>query len=92
LTTPSNLTLLCPHHHRALHAGEFTIDGDPEAGTLEFRDRFGTPIEATGLDPPPDQPPDRPPDHGGGPPGRPPPSPYTPPLGERLQSDTFTWN
>jgi hypothetical protein len=93
LTTPENLTLLCPFHHRALHHGAFTIDGDPEAGTLEFLDRHGTPIEAPGLDPPPDPPPGRPPDPDeGGPPDRPPPSPYTPPLGERLRSDTFTWN
>jgi hypothetical protein len=29
-TDPSNLCVLCPHHHRAHHHGEFTIEGDPE--------------------------------------------------------------
>jgi hypothetical protein len=79
-TIPSNLVLLCPQHHRALHHGEFRIDGDPEAGTLRFLDRHGIPIEPPGLDPPATGPP-----HAG-------PPPFTPPLGERLGADTFTWN
>jgi hypothetical protein len=82
LTVPANLVLLCPMHHRALHLGQFSIDGDPEAGTLRFLDHFGQTIEPPGLDPPPGS---RPPD------GDPPPS-YTPPLAERLTADTFTWN
>ena len=77
--------LLCPFHHRALHHGEFSIEGDPEAGTLRFHDRFGQPIEPPDLDPPPGTRPPR-----DGPP--PPPSPYTPPLAEPLTADTFTWN
>jgi Domain of unknown function (DUF222)/HNH endonuclease len=81
LTVPANLVLLCPMHHRALHLGQFSIDGDPEAGTLRFLDHFGQTIEPPGLDPPGSRPPD----------GDPPPS-YTPPLAERLTADTFTWN
>ena len=82
VTEPNNLTLLCPHHHRALHAGEFTIDGDPEAGTLRFRDRWGNPIAPPDPPPPGEPPPDRPQ----------PPPPFTPPPAERLHSDSFTWN
>lgn len=83
-TVPANLVLLCPHHHRALHQGGFAIEGDPEAGTLRFVDRFGTPIE----------PPQRHPTRTGPPHHEPPPrpSPFTPPLGEHLRSDSFTWN
>jgi hypothetical protein len=108
LTTPDNLLSLCPRHHRALHTGEFTIDGNPETGTLSFRDRWGQPITAPKPrppDPPQAGPPDTgPPDTGppapsGGPPrdGPPRPSPFTqppftPPLAERLQSNSFTWN
>jgi len=90
-TLPANLTLLCPVHHRALHLGEFSIEGDPEAGTLRFLDRFGHPIAPPRLDPPPGTgPPHGHPPGGGTPP--PPPSPYTPPLAERLPSDSFAWN
>ncbi len=85
LTEPHNLVLLCPSHHRALHHGEFSIDGNPEARTLRFLDRFGQAIAPPGLDPPPGTRPPR-----DGPP--PPPSPYTPPLAERLTADTFSWN
>jgi len=85
ITEPRNLTMLCPSHHQALHAGEFSIEGDPEASTLRFLDRFGRPIEAPDLDPP-----------ATGPPGdrHSPPQPphFTPPLAERLRSDWFTWN
>jgi hypothetical protein len=82
-TIPSNLTLLCPFHHRALHHGEFAIEGNPEDGTMRFLDRWGQPIEPPHLQPA---------DPGGGPPdhGRPP--PFTPPLAERLSTDTFTWS
>jgi hypothetical protein len=74
-------------HHRALHLGAFSIEGDPEAGTLRFLDHFGHPIAPPRLDPPPGT---GPPD--GGPPGHAPPQPYTPPLAERLTADTFAWN
>ena len=83
-TVPANLVLLCPHHHRALHQGGFAIEGDPEAGTLRFVDRFGTPIEPPQRQPPGTAPPHHEP--------RPRPSPFTPPLGEHLRSDSFTWN
>lgn len=82
-TVPANLVLLCPHHHRALHHGEFAIEGDPEAGTARYLDRFGRPIAPPGLDPPSTGPPrDEPPER----------SPFIPALGEHLRSDTFTWN
>jgi hypothetical protein len=86
-TLPANLVLLCPTHHRALHLGAFSIEGDPEAGTLRFLDPFGHPIEPPRLDPPPGS---GPPD--GGPPGHAPPGQYIPPLAERLTADTFAWN
>jgi hypothetical protein len=80
---PANLVLLCHHHHRALHHGELAIEGDPEAGTVRYLDRFGRPIAPPGLDPPSTGPPhDEPPER----------SPFVPPLGEQLRSDTFTWN
>src|SRR5690606_32725756 len=60
VTEPANLTMLCPHHHRALHTGEFTIDGDPEAGTLRFLDRWGHPIAARDPRPSDDPPGDGP--------------------------------
>ncbi len=76
-TVPANLLLLCPFHHRALHMGAFSVEGDPEAGTVRFLDSWGQPIAPPELRRPGDDP-------GGG--------TYTPPLGERLASDTFTWN
>ena len=97
VTEPHNLVSLCPFHHRALHVGEFSIDGDPEAGTLRFLDRWGRPITGPDLiaarDPAPgDDPPSRrPPDPGDGAPP-PPSSRFAPPFGERLTADTFTWN
>jgi hypothetical protein len=85
-TVPANLVLLCPHHHRALHLGEFTIEGNPEDRSLRFRDRFGRLIAPPGLDPPPNGPP------AGGSIVEHHRSPYTPPSAERLRADTFTWN
>jgi Domain of unknown function (DUF222) len=79
-TVPANLVLLCPHHHRALHLGEFTIDGNPEQGTLVFRDRFGRPITPPDLDPPGDPPPVHPP------------PPYSPPSAELIHWHDFRWN
>ena len=44
-TDPHNLLGLCGKHHRAHHAGEFTIAGNPElADGLTFTDRRGRPI------------------------------------------------
>jgi hypothetical protein len=84
-TAPHNLVLLCPLHHRALHLGEFSIVGDPEAGNLRFLDRWGNTIGPPDLDPPGGDPPR----HDRRPPGT---SPYRPPLAERLTADTFAWN
>jgi hypothetical protein len=86
-TEPHNLVLLCPFHHRALHHGAFSIEGDPEAGTLRFLDPFGHPIAPPRTDPPPGTGPP-----GTGPPDGGPPERYTPPLAERLTADTFAWN
>jgi Domain of unknown function (DUF222)/HNH endonuclease len=86
-TEPHNLVLLCPRHHRALHHGAFSIEGDPEAGTLRFLDPFGHPIAPPRTDPPPGTGPP-----GTGPPDGGPPERYTPPLAERLTADTFAWN
>jgi hypothetical protein len=80
LTVPANLVMLCPHHHRELHHGVFSIEGNPDTGTLRFLDRFGRVIAPPGLDPPPSPPP------GEGP------SPFTPPAGEPLHSHSFRWN
>jgi hypothetical protein len=79
LTIPPNLVCLCPVHHRQLHDGELSIDGDPEAGSLRFYDQRGSPIE------PPDPGPPRQLRLDG-------PSPYTPPFGERLDPRWFGWN
>ncbi|MGQ0830673.1 MAG: DUF222 domain-containing protein [Microthrixaceae bacterium] len=79
LTVPVNLLCLCPRHHREHHLGEFTIQGDPEAGTLRFFDARGGPIE--------------PPDHGSpGPLRLAEPSPFTSPTAERLDPRWFGWN
>lgn len=79
-TVPSNLVTLCRRHHRALHQGDWSIAGDPEAGTLRFRDAHGRPIE--------------PPDLGANP--LPPPSPdqltYQQPYGGRLSTRAFGWS
>jgi hypothetical protein len=95
-STPDNLVLLCPAHHRALHRGEFTVAGNPEAGTLRFRDRFGRLIAPPGLDPPPDPPTGRPPD-GNPPDGRRPggavrAAPYRPPPAEPVHWRDLSWN
>jgi hypothetical protein len=69
LTLPQNLVMLCPAHHRALHRGEFSIDGNPEDGTLVFRDRFGRPIAPPRPHPPESaSDPGCAPEPGGGPP------------------------
>jgi hypothetical protein len=75
-----NLICLCPAHHRALHHLEFSIEGNPEDGTVVFRDRFGRAIE--------------PPEMGAKLPHLPPPTKltYDPPCGERLNPRDFNWN
>ena len=79
LTIPPNLVCLCPTHHRELHDGDFTIDGNPEDHTLRFLDGWGRPIE------PPSGGPTRPLRLAE-------PTPYTPPTAERLNPLWFTWN
>ena len=79
LTVPWNLVALCQRHHRELHQGDFTIEGNPENGTLRFYDERGRPIT--------------PPDAGSpGPLRLAEPIPYTPPTGERLDPRWFGWN
>jgi hypothetical protein len=39
-TSLENLVLLCPHHHRLVHEGGYTVEDDP-AGALRFRNRHG---------------------------------------------------
>jgi hypothetical protein len=79
LTVSENLICLCPKHHRALHAGDFRIEGNPDLGTVRFITARGSPIEPPGSGPP------RLPD-----PRQP--SPFTSPLGERMSPLWFAWN
>lgn len=74
-----NLICLCPQHHRELHAGDFSIEGNPETGTLRFLDARGRPIEPPGT----------------GPTGElrlVEPVSYHPPYGGRLATGSFGWN
>lgn len=79
-TTPDNLVCLCRRHHRALHHGDFTIEGDPEVGSLTFRDERRRPI--------------RPPDLGAD--ALPPPDPsrltFRQPYGGRLKPVDLSWS
>jgi hypothetical protein len=79
-TIPSNLVSLCRRHHRALHLGEWSISGDPEAGTLEFRDARGAPLDppALGADPLPAPAPHQ--------------LTYRQPYGGRIRAVDFSWN
>ena len=81
LTTADNLLCLCPTHHRALHHGDFTIEGDPEAGTVQLFDAAGRPIEPPGFGAS-SLPPPRPPDQ----------LTFRPPCGERFNPRDFGWN
>lgn len=79
LTVPSNLVCLCHQHHRELHEGLFSIEGDPELGTLRFIDARGGPIE--------------PPVLGSTEPLRlVEPTPFDRPFGEPLATGSFSWN
>ena len=39
-TSLENLVLLCYQHHRIVHEGGYTVEGDPETG-IRFRNRYG---------------------------------------------------
>ncbi len=39
-TSLENLVLLCYQHHRVVHEGGYTAEGDPESG-IRFRSRYG---------------------------------------------------
>ncbi len=46
-TCLSNLVLLCPHHHRCVHEGGFTVrmrSDQPGAPSFQFHDRSGWPL------------------------------------------------
>lgn len=80
-TVPSNLVCLCPLHHRQLHHGDFTVEGNPEEGTLRFTDRFGRAIAPPGFGAdvlPPPAAPTKP--------------LYETPCHERLSASVFTWS
>jgi hypothetical protein len=51
-TSLANLVLLCPHHHRLVHEGGYTVEDDP-AGGLRFRNRHGVLAPASPPRPPP---------------------------------------
>jgi len=85
-TDSGNLITLCPAHHRAIHRGEYRIEGNPDQpDTLAFVDARGSPI---GLRPP-------------RPPGQAPvdaaatleitPPRYQPRSGERADWNYFAW-
>jgi hypothetical protein len=50
-TSLENLVLLCFHHHRLVHEGGYTIEGDP-AGGLRFRNRYGVLCPSVPRSPP----------------------------------------
>jgi hypothetical protein len=77
-TVPANLCCLCPRHHRELHQGVFSIEGDPGAGTLRFHDELGRPIEPPGFGP---TAPRRPAG----------PQTYTQPWGGPMATSSFEW-
>jgi hypothetical protein len=51
-TSLENLVLLCFHHHRLVHEGGYTVEGDP-AGGLRFRNRHGVVCSTLPSRPPP---------------------------------------
>jgi hypothetical protein len=51
-TNLDNLVLLCFHHHRLVHEGGYTVEGDPESG-LRFRNRHGVVCPRLPPRPPP---------------------------------------
>jgi hypothetical protein len=88
-TDPDNLCALCPAHHRMIHAGTLTIDGDPtHPGGLTFTDHHGRRLQPAPPRPPnPHTPPGDTARHH----GLPPPNWQHPP-GEPLDTRWITWN
>jgi hypothetical protein len=80
-TVAWNLLCLCPLHHRAVHHGEITVEGDPEQGTIVFRDQWGQAIGPPPLGPQQVPPPTQPLE-----------LTYLPPTGERFETRWFAWN
>jgi hypothetical protein len=79
-TIPSNLVSLCSRCHRSLHAGDFSIEGNPEtAASLVFRDKWGRAIEPPQIGP-------------SDPSGTNEPAAFIPASGEPLRSALFSWN
>ena len=44
-TSLDNLVLLCRHHHRAIHEGGYTIEGNPQHTPTRFHRPDGTPVD-----------------------------------------------
>ena len=88
-TDPDNLCALCPMHHRMVHAGLLTIDGDPtHPDGLSFTDHHGRRLQPVPPQPPnPHTPPATAARHQ----GLPPPTWQHPP-GERLDPRWISWN
>jgi len=54
-TNLENLVLLCCQHHRVVHEGGYTVEGDPETG-VRFRNRYGVVSPLAPPRPPPARP------------------------------------
>jgi hypothetical protein len=80
-TDTTNLISACGPCHRAIHHGQFTVDGDAdEADGLVFRDRYRRVIDPHPIPPQPQRPP---------PPTA---ATYEHPYGERLRHDDIWIN
>jgi hypothetical protein len=78
-TESCNLCALCPFHHRQLHAGQLSIEGNPDVPRgLIVRDAHGRELRR-----PAPEPPDGPP--------IPPTKPFHHPIGERVDWRFFSW-
>ncbi|MGH9230588.1 MAG: hypothetical protein ACRD07_17995, partial [Acidimicrobiales bacterium] len=88
-TDPANLCALCPVHHRMVHAGLLSIEGDPtQPDGLSFTDHRGRRLEPARPRPPS---PGRSAADAASDQGLPPPNWQHPP-GERLHPRWISWN